>query len=80
MKDQLRKAMLIGLGLAVVTKENTEKVAKELMKKGQINEKDAKALVNKVAKEIDKTISKIESDVKKEIDRMIKEQKKKRKR
>ena len=76
MKDQLRKAMLIGLGLAVVTKEKTEKVAKELMKKGQINEKDAKALVNKVAKEIDKTKAKIESEVRKEIDRMMKEPKK----
>jgi polyhydroxyalkanoate synthesis regulator phasin len=80
MKDQLRKAMLIGLGLAVVTKEKTEKVAKELMKKGQINEKDAKALVNKVAKEIDKTRAKIENEVRREIDRMAKDQKKKRKR
>ena len=63
-----------------VTKEKAEKVTKELMKKGKINEKEAKALVNKVAKEIDKTRARIETDVRKEIQRMMKEQKKKRKR
>jgi polyhydroxyalkanoate synthesis regulator phasin len=77
MKDPLRKAMLVGLGLAVVTKEKADKVAKYLMKKGELNEKDAKKLVDKAAKEIDKTRAQIEKEVRREVER-IRKQKRKR--
>ncbi len=76
MKDKLRKAMLVGLGLAVVTKEKVSKLTNDLMKKGEMNEKEAKAFVNKVASEVDKNRAIIEMEIKKELDRLLKSGKK----
>jgi polyhydroxyalkanoate synthesis regulator phasin len=76
MKDKLKKAMLIGLGVASVTKENAEKVAKDLMKKHKINEKEARKLVNKVAAEIDRNRIIVEKEIKEELGRLMKEGKK----
>lgn len=78
MRDKLRKAMLVGLGIAVVTKEKVEKVTKELMKKGEMNEKDAKALVDRVAKEIDRNRVRIEKEVRKELGALLKTKKKRK--
>jgi len=79
MKEKLRKAMLVGLGLAVVTKEKAGKIAKELMRKGELNEKDARALVNKIAAEIDKNRARMEKEIRKEIDKVVKSERKKTK-
>ncbi len=76
MKDKLRKAMLVGLGLAVVTKEKVGKVTKDLMKKGEMNEKEAKAFVNKIAAEVDKNRVIVEREIMKELDRLLKSEKK----
>lgn len=73
MKDELRKAMLVALGLVVVTKEKINELTSELIKKGEISEKDARKLVNKVVSEIDKTRVKVERKIKKEINRIAKE-------
>ncbi|MEM4244971.1 MAG: hypothetical protein QW404_02315 [Candidatus Nanoarchaeia archaeon] len=80
MKDKLRKAMLVGLGLAVVTKEKAQKITKELMKKGELNEKDARALVNKIVAEFDKNRKKVEQEITKQINIVLKNKAKKKKR
>lgn len=51
MKDMARKAMLIGLGLGVATKERAESLAKELLKKGEANENNVRDLANKLLEE-----------------------------
>lgn len=51
MKDVARKAVLIGLGLGVATKEKAESLAKELLKKGEANEDNVKELANKLLEE-----------------------------
>lgn len=79
MKDKLRKAMLIGLGLAVVTKEKAEKLSKELMKKGQLNEKDARALVNKIMAEVEKNRKRAEQEITRQLNTVLKGAKKKAK-
>ncbi len=76
MKDKLRKAMLVGLGLAVVTKEKVGKLTNDLMKKGEMNEKEAKAFVNKIASEVDKNRAIIEREIRKELDKLLKSGKK----
>lgn len=78
MKDNLRKAMLVGLGLAIVTKEKAKKITKELMKKGEMNEKDAKALVNKVVAEIGKNRKRMEQEITKQINIVVKKKVKKK--
>ena len=51
MKNIARKVALIGLGLGVATKEKAEKLAKELLKKGEDNEGDVKKLALKILEE-----------------------------
>lgn len=51
MKDVARKAVLIGLGLGVATKEKAESLAKDLLKKGEANEDNVKELANKLLEE-----------------------------
>lgn len=51
MKNIARKAVLIGLGLGVATKEKAESLAKELLKKGEANEDNVKDLANKLLEE-----------------------------
>ncbi|MFH1332022.1 MAG: hypothetical protein ABIH63_01930 [archaeon] len=77
MKDEFRKAKLIGIGLLVVTKETAKKVANELMRKGKINEKQADAFVSKIAAKVDKHRGRIEKEVRTEISKFIKEVEKK---
>ena len=45
MFDFLKKAVLIGVGLVALTKEKIEEGVKELVKKGEISEKEGKELV-----------------------------------
>jgi len=51
MKNVARKAVLIGLGLGVATKEKAESLAKELLKKGEANEDNVKDLAKKLLDE-----------------------------
>lgn len=51
MKDLARKAVLVGLGLGVATKEKAERVAKELLKKGEANEGDVRKLAVSILEE-----------------------------
>ncbi len=45
MLDSLKKAALIGVGIVALTKEKIEEIAKDLVKKGEITEKEGKELV-----------------------------------
>ncbi len=79
MKDKLRKAMLVGLGLAIITKEKAEKITKVLMKKGELNEKEAKALVNKIVAEVEKNRKRVEQEITRQINIITRRQAKKKK-
>jgi len=46
MFDLIKKTMLTGVGLAGLTKDKIEKLAKELAKKGKLSEKEGKKLVD----------------------------------
>lgn len=48
MKEYIRKAMLIGVGLAATTREKVEESIAELVKKGELSEKEGKELVNEL--------------------------------
>lgn len=45
MKDIVSKGLAFGLGLAVVSKEQIEKVVEELVKKGEVSAAESKDLV-----------------------------------
>ncbi|MDI6738136.1 MAG: hypothetical protein QME12_06515 [Nanoarchaeota archaeon] len=50
-KQLARKAMLIGIGLGVVTKEKAEALAKELLEKGKANEDEVKKFADEILDE-----------------------------
>jgi|TARA_B100001964_G_scaffold245555_1_gene333368 polyhydroxyalkanoate synthesis regulator phasin len=50
MKDIIKKSFLLGLGAATLTKNQTEKIVKELVKKNAVTVKEGKDMVNKVKK------------------------------
>ena len=61
MFEILGKIVLAGVGLANVTKEKAEKVVDALIKKGQIQAKDKKAVLNRLltgTKKMDKELEK----------------------
>ena len=60
--DLMKKGVLIGVGLAAYAQEYAEKLAKELIKKGKINQKEGRKIVSKIKKEAEKhgkTVSKL---------------------
>ncbi len=46
MQEFIKKMMMFGVGLAAMTREKTEEFVKELVKKGEMSEKEGKQLVN----------------------------------
>ncbi len=86
MLDLVKKAMLTGVGLAVVTKEKAEAMARELVKKGEISEKEGKEFVEevlnksdearrdfekKVEQNVQKAVTKLNFATKKEMDKLV---------
>lgn len=48
MKDLIKKGLALGLGLAVVSKEQIEKLVDELVKKGEVTAAESKGLVQEL--------------------------------
>ncbi len=46
MLDMMKKAMMAGIGLALKTKDEVEEIAKELIQKGKMSEKDGKKFLD----------------------------------
>ncbi len=71
MKEYLRKIGLLGLGIAVLTKEKAEEIANELIKKGEISQEEGVALAEDLLKQAEKQGTelnkKIDAQVKKTI-------------
>ena len=65
----IKKTMLFGVGLAAVTREKIEEVVGELVKKGELSEKEGKEMVDElveksksVKKDLEKKVEKIVAD------------------
>lgn len=48
MKDFINKGLALGLGLAMVSKEQIEKLVDELVKKGEVSANDSKELIREL--------------------------------
>lgn len=72
MLSLVKKVMLTGVGLAVMTKEKAEELGKELVKKGEISEKEGREFVEELLKKSEEARKdfekKIEGSVKKVLD------------
>ncbi|OGF50236.1 MAG: hypothetical protein A2231_02705 [Candidatus Firestonebacteria bacterium RIFOXYA2_FULL_40_8] len=72
MNKNVRKAMLAGLGALTLTEQLSKKIMQELVKRGEVSEKDAKSAVNSVVKEAVKTKKRIEVAAEAEVKKLIK--------
>jgi polyhydroxyalkanoate synthesis regulator phasin len=61
MFDLIKKTMLTGVGLAGLTKNKVEKLAKELAKKGKLSEKEGERLVDDLLKKSEKARKDLEA-------------------
>ena len=48
MKDFIKRMMLFGIGLAAMTREKIEEFVNELVKKGEVSEKEGKEMVQEL--------------------------------
>lgn len=69
MTDLLKKTLYTGVGLAYMTKEKIEELAKELIDKGKMTEKEGKELIDDLLEKSKDAKTKIES----QIDHTVKE-------
>jgi len=50
MKEFMRKGMLFGIGLATLTREKIEETVEDLIKKGEMTEREGKETINDLMK------------------------------
>lgn len=74
MFDFIKKTMLVGAGLAAMTREKIEGMVDELVKKGELSEKEGKEMVDElvkksksVKKDLEKKVEKIVADTVKKL-------------
>ena len=72
MFDLIKKTMLTGVGLAGLTKDKSEKLARELAKKGKLSEEEGKKLVNELSKKSEKARKDLEAQIEKVVKNTMK--------
>jgi polyhydroxyalkanoate synthesis regulator phasin len=63
MLDIIKKTMLAGVGLTLMTKEKIEKIASELIEKGQMSEKEGKEFIDELIKKTEQTKKELETTI-----------------
>lgn len=73
MIDYAKKLGLVGIGLAMLTKEKTEKLIDDLVKKGELSRKEGDAMVKDLVKKSEaqreELENRIDAEVKKTLDK-----------
>ena len=71
-EEIVKKSLLVGVGLAAFAKEKSEKLVKDLIKKGHLNPQKGKKLVKNIYTEAELSGKKIASVLEKELIKWIK--------
>ncbi|THF73035.1 phasin family protein [Cohnella fermenti] len=71
MRDLISKAVSLGLGIAVATKEQAEKLVDELVKKGEMSRAESFAFVDELLKKGEETQSKVEALVQEKVQKVV---------
>ncbi len=69
MLELIKQSMLAGIGLVLKTKDEVEKLAKELIEKGKMSEKEGKNFLEAIREKSDDARNKLE----KRVEKMVKE-------
>ena len=65
MFDLIKKTILTGVGLAAITKDKAEELAKEIAKAGKLSEKEGKDLTDDLLRKSEKARKDLEAQVEK---------------
>jgi polyhydroxyalkanoate synthesis regulator phasin len=72
MPDLIKKTLLAGIGLALKTWDEVEDLAKELVEKGKMSEKDGSNFLNDLKERYEETQKKLETRVEKSVQDFLK--------
>lgn len=75
MSDLFKKAISLGVGLTIVSKEKAEKVVEELVKRGELAPSESKALVDRLIERGEEEQGMLKSVVQEQVQRVLKEMK-----
>lgn len=73
MKDLIKKGLALGLGFAVVSKEQIEKFVEELVKKGEFSASESKDLVNELIQKGEEQHQEINTKLRQQVQKMLDE-------
>ena len=73
MSDLFKKAISLGVGLTVVSKEKVEKVVDDLVKRGELAPSESKALVSRLVERGEEERGAFKTAVQEQVQRMLKE-------
>ncbi|MBY9077714.1 phasin family protein [Paenibacillus sp. HN-1] len=73
MSDLFKKAISLGVGLTVVSKEKVEKAVDELVKRGEVAPTESRALVDRLIERGEEERSAFKSAVQEQVQRVLKE-------
>ena len=65
MQDILKKALSLGLGVMLVSKNKIEDVVNELVKKGELGQEEGKNLVNELIEKGEASVNEVEGKIEK---------------
>ncbi|MCQ6561738.1 phasin family protein [Paenibacillus mendelii] len=71
MRDTINKAISLGLGIAIASKEQIEKTVEELVKKGEINRSESMDLVDELMKKGGEAKQHMETVVRERVNGML---------
>jgi polyhydroxyalkanoate synthesis regulator phasin len=71
MSELIKRMGLMGLGLAILTKEKADELAAELVEKGQMNQEDSAAFVSDLVKKSEKQKTDLEKKINEEIKKAV---------
>ena len=63
MYDLIKKTILASVGFGVMTKEKIEEIGKEMIKKGEVSEKEGKEFIDSLLKKSEEAQKEIETKV-----------------
>ena len=72
MLDLIKKTMMTGLGLALLAKDEVEDLAKEVVEKGKMTEKEGRKFFDDLQNRYDEVQSKLEDRVEKTVKEILK--------
>ncbi|MDR3601561.1 MAG: polyhydroxyalkanoate synthesis regulator [Desulfosporosinus sp.] len=73
MKDLINKGLALGLGLAVVSKEQIEKLVDELVKKGEVSAGESKDLIRELFEKGETEKKEMNTRIHEQMEKLLKE-------